>query len=375
MATTSYESNKNEYLLGFASTQQNQPEQEQALPINPLRHENPYGVVMVDAAADISSAMAQHPRLRVLPLAIQWPGRTFMDKGLREKRGELRHMGRERLRTAQIAAPSVEGLEYRLYPNIAVNADWLIYIGSLRALNDPAAALQTLLLQHLEEIHELRRSRGLPADLQVLCLDGGSMLSGPALQARVLLKKLDAGEPVNQVAQTAAQMSSMTRQWLVPRYPGDMAATLSRLANPALNPWVQACSSGINKLWNPYPILSSGPDGLHCMSRTKRWRTAVAAVFAHTEQSLLEGGIQGTSMQISFDGSIRELQAWPEFARLRQQADHMQVRLHVTHMSLAGRIWASSGSLSLALMQAPANPADAEPPARRLHAAHQLGWG
>ncbi|NNM63946.1 MAG: hypothetical protein HKL99_04945 [Burkholderiales bacterium] len=357
MATTSYESNKNEYLLGFASTQQNRPEQEQALPINPLRHGNPYGVVMVDAAADISSTMAQHPRLRVLPLAIQWPGRTFMDKGLREKRGELRHLGRERLRTAQIAAPSVEGLEYRLYPNIAVNADWLIYIGSMRVLSDPAAALQTLLLQHLEEIHELRRSRGLPPELQVLCLDGGSMLSGPALQARILLKKLDAGEPVNLVAQTAAQMSSMTHQWVVPRFPRDMATTLSTLGNPVLNPWVQACSSGVHKLWKPYPVLSSQPDGLHCRSRARRWRHAVAEVFEHAEHSLQQGGIQGTSLQISFDGSVRELQEWPEFMRLRQQADRMQVRLHVTHMSLAGRIWASPGSLSLALVQANANPA------------------
>jgi hypothetical protein len=357
MATISDENNKNEYLLGFASTQQNRPEQEQALPVNPLRHDNPYGVVMVDAAADISSAMAQHPRMRVLPLAIQWPGRTFMDKGLREKRGELRHMGRERLRAAQIAAPSVEGLEYRLYPNIAVNADWLIYIGSMRALSDPAAALQTLLLQHLEEIHELRRSRGLPAELQVLCLDGGSLLSGSALQARILLKRLDSGESASQVAHAATQLASMTHQWLVPRYPGDMAATLNRLANPELDPWIKACSPGINKLWNPYPILSSSPKGLQCTARAKRWRGAVAAVFTEAEQRLIDGGIQGTYMQISFDGSIRELQAWPEFVRLRQQADRMHIRLHVTHMSLAGRIWASAGSLSLALLQPPSRPA------------------
>ena len=353
MATTSYESNKNEYLLGFASTQQQRPERELALPVNPQRQQNPYGVVMVDAAADTSGAMTQNPRMRVLPLAIQWPGRTFMDKGLREKRSELRHLSRERLRTAQIAAPSVEGLEYRLYPNIAVNADWLIYIVSMRALSDPAAALQTLLLQHLEEIHEMRRSRGLAPELQVLCLDGGSMLSGPALQARVLLKKLDAGEPAAQVAQAATQLAGMTQQWLVPRYPADLASTLSRLANPALAPWVQACSAGISRLWNPYPILSCDAQGLHCDARAKRWRTAVSEVFAIAEKALQDGGPQGTHLQISFDGSIRELQAWPEFARLRLQADRMQVRLHVTHMSLAGRIWASSGSLSLALIQAP----------------------
>lgn len=353
MATTSYESNKNEYLLGFASTQQNRAERELALPVNPQRHQNPYGVVMVDAAADTSGAMTQNPRLRVLPLAIQWPGRTYMDKGLREKRSELRHLGRERLRTAQIAAPSIEGLEYRLYPNIVLNADWLIYVGSMRALSDPAAALQTLLLQHLEEIHELRRSRGLPAELQVLCLDGGSMLSGPALQARILLKKLDAGEPVAEVAQFASQLAGMTHQWLVPRYPADLAATLSRLANPALTPWIQACSTGLSRFWNPYPVLSCDTDGLHCDSRAKRWRGAVSDVFAIAEKALEDGGVHGTHLQISFDGSIRELQTWPEFMRLQKQADRMRVRLHVTHMSLAGRIWASSGSLSLALVHAP----------------------
>ena len=351
MPAMSYEDKKNDHLLGFASTQQVRSEQEQALPVNPLRHHNPYGVIMVDAAADISSAMAQHPRMRVLPLTIQLQGRTILDKGLHEKRGELRELGREHLRAAQIVPPSVEGLEYRLYPNIALNADWLIYMGSMRALSNPADALQTLLLQHREEIRELRRSRGLAPDLQVLCLDGGSMLAGPALQARVLVKKLDAGEPAAEVAHAATQLSVMTRQWLIPRHPGDLASALSKLSNPALEPWVQAASLGLNQLLNPYPVLVSDANGLFCGFRAKRWRSAVAEVFSIAEQAIQDGGVQGTQLQISYDGSIRELQAWPEFAQLRERADSMQVRLHVTHMSLAGRIWASMGSISLALLQ------------------------
>jgi fatty acid-binding protein DegV len=344
-------SRKNQILLGMASTRQEAVETEQPLPVSPQRSADPYGVVMVDAAADISGAMAQHPRLRMLPLEVQLPDRKLVDRGARALREAAGRIGREHLRRASIAMPDVAGLEYRLYPNLALNADHLIYLGSMGALGAATTGLQTLLHTHRDEIRELRRARGLADQLQLTCVDTRSLLAGPALQARLLLKRLDSGEPAAQVAQAALGLPQQTQLWVVPRYPAEAAGTLARLDDRGFKPWIEACGGSLRHFWNAFPVLAADAGGASCTARARTWQAAVEQVFAALREQLQGARPRSCAVLISYDGGIRELQSWPEFMQLAALAARLQMRLHVTHMSLVGRVCASSESLSVALLR------------------------
>lgn len=341
---------KNEYLLGYASTQQQRDQRESLLPVDPSRSTQPYAIVLVDASADASSSMQASPRLRLLPLAVRWPGRTMLEKGSSSR---LRRLSRERLRGAVIAAPAVDSLAYRLYPPLAINADWLIHLGTRREFIDTAPPLQQMLAQHADEIRDMRRQRGLDDELHLQLVDSGTLLAGTALHARMLLRMLEAGIAPAEAARRAQALRETTRLWLVPQHPGDTLEALQRLQQPTLVPWEQACSGPLGQLWRRSPVLEADASGLYCEHRLKNWRAAVAHAFGQAAELLRAQSGPGAWLQISLDGGLREMQAWPEFEALREQAVATRTSLHLTHMSPAGRIWASAGSLSMALYQPP----------------------
>ncbi len=342
---------KNEYLLGFASTQQQRAQRESVLPVDPTRLSQPFGIVLVDASADVSSSMLNHPRLRVLPLAVRWPGRTLLDKGTRSR---LRHLGREALREARVSAPAIDSLEYRLFPPLAINADWLIHLGTRHELIDVAPALQQMLHGHADEIRDMRRQRGLDEALHLVLVESGSLLAGTALQARMLLRMLEAGVSPAEVTRRGHSLRDHTRLWLLPQYPADTLAVLQRLDQGSLGPWEQACARPLRHLLHRAPVLEADARGMFSDHRAKNWRASVVLVFEQVAELLRAQRAPGACLQVSFDGSLRELQAWPEFEALRQQAIASRTIMHLTHMSPAGRIWASADSLSVALYLPPA---------------------
>lgn len=341
---------KNEYLLGFASTQQQREQRESLLPVDPGRSTLPFGVILVDASADVSSSMVADPRLRVLPLAVRWPGRSVLDKGTRSR---LRHLSREVLRGARVAAPAVDSLAYRLYPPLAINADWLIHVGTRRDLVDVAQPLQELLATHDDEIRDMRRQRGLDQQLHLSLAESGSLLAGTALQARVLLHMLQSRLAPAEVARRAQGLREHTRLWLLPQHPGDTREALQRLEQPTLAPWEQACARPLRHLLRRTPVLQADASGMFCDQRAKNWRAAVHLVFDQVGELLRAQREPGAWLQVSLDGSLRELQTWPAFDALRKQAVDTRTPMHVTHMSPAGRVWASAGSVSVALYLPP----------------------
>ncbi len=341
---------KNEYLLGFASTQQQRAQRESLLPVDPARNTAPFGIVLLDASADVSSSMADNPRLRLLPLAVRWPGRTLLEKGSGSK---LRHLNRERLRGALLQPPTLDALEYRLYPPLAINADWLIHLGTRHALLDVSPPLQQMLEAHAGEIRDLRLQRGLDPDLHLVLVESGSLLSGTALQARVLLHWLQAGVPASEAVARARRLREHTRLWLLPQHPVDTFEALQRIGHDSLGPWLQACSRPLHRLWQRCPLLEADGRGLFCDQKAKNWRAAVSTLFADLGQALREHRGPAPWLQISLDGSLRDLQSWPEYEALREQAMAARANLYLTHMSAAGRVWASAGSLSAALYLPP----------------------
>lgn len=348
------DSERNAYLLGFASTEQKIPEREEALPIDPDRGRVPLIGLMVDAGCDLSGTLAADRRVRILPLTIQWPGRTVLDKGTSEIRTVSRQLSHERIRTAEVAAPSVDALSYRMHPHLAMNFDGLLLLATHRALVQPGNSVELMLRSHREEIVQMRRARHLVPDYAFQIADTASLLSGPALIARLLLgaPELVAGD-IAALAQRAADLGRHTEVWLAPGHPGDVALTLGRLDRPELQPWVDACSPRLARIIHRYPVLTCKGGRFAPESRSGKWKTAAAGVFAAAAQAVRSGQLLHPLLQISFDGRIRELREWPEFLALKQVATDHQVKVHVTHMSLGGRVWASAQSLSLALIRKP----------------------
>ena len=347
-----HEDDKNAYLLGFASTQQKIPEREEPLPIDPDRAQMPLTGLMVDAGTDLSGTMAADRRVRILPLTIQWPGRSLLDKGTAEIRTVSRQLSHERIRSAEVSAPSVEALSYRMHPHLALNFDRLLLLATHPALVDASRSVTQMLKDHQEEITHLRRERHLRPDYALQVIDTHSLLSGPALQARLLLQspELRMGE-TPALLRLAKSLADQTEVWLAPGHPGDVALTLGRLEHPDLAPWVEACSPRLTQIMHRYPVLSCKAGQFGLESRTNKWKSAAAQVIDAAAQAIRQRELAAPAIQLSYDGSIRELRDWPEMQALKKIAAEHEVKLHVTHMSLGGRVWASAQSLSLALIR------------------------
>lgn len=346
------EDDKNAYLLGFASTQQKIPEREEALPIDPDRADHPLIGLMVDAGTDLSGTMAADRRVRILPLTIQWPGRTLLDKGTTEVRTLARQLSHERIRSAEVGAPSVEALSYRMHPHLALNFDHLLVLATHPALVQASRSVEQMVQQHQEEITLMRRERHLRPDYTVHVVDTRSLLSGPALLVRLLLHapELIAGD-LPGLARLAGNLAEKTEVWLAPGHPGDVALTLGRLEHRDLAPWVQACSARLTQIMHRYPVLSCTAGRFALESRSSKWKSAAAQVIDAAAVAIRSGQLRDPMVQISYDGSIRELRDWPQMQALKKLAAAHQVKLHVTHMSLGGRVWASAQSLSLAFIR------------------------
>lgn len=350
-----HDDDKNAYLLGFASTQQKIPEREEALPIDPDRAQIPLTGLMVDAGTDLSGTMAADRRVRILPLTIQWPGRTLLDKGTAEVRTVSRQLSHERIRSAEVSAPSVEALSYRMHPHLALNFDRLLLLATHPALVEASRSVEQMFKDHQDEITHLRRERHLRPDYALEVINTRSLLSGPALQARLLLNspEMRMGD-IPGLRRLAQTLADQTEVWLAPGHPADVAFTLGRLEHPDLSPWVQACSTRLTQIMHRYPVLSCKAGAFGLEARTSKWKSAASRVIDTAAQAIWTNALAAPVIQLSFDGSIRELRDWPEMQALKKMAAENEVKLHVTHMSLGGRVWASAQSLSLALLRKPA---------------------
>lgn len=347
---------RNALLLGFAATQQNPAAQvrETLMPVRPDRIDNPQAIVMVDAAADITRSMLKHPRMRVLPLEIELSSKSSLtDKGNRQKPSTFRELTPEQLRYTNVVAPSPSEVEYRLYPNIAVNADWILYIGSSSVFLDAFESIRVMLEVHDSEIREMRRERDLDESLKLVYIDSASILTGPALLARQVMHLLDRKEPTNMAASIAHRLVPKVSHWMVPRIPADFRDRLERLGRARVRPWISGISEGLSTFsMRRYPILSSHGETLQCEGRETTWRKAFNTMLAKAEEALQsEVGGRVARMQFSIDGSITEAKTWPEFDRFSKLAEEAGVSLHLTHMSLAGKTLATAGSASLALVR------------------------
>ena len=322
------------------------------MPIDPDRAQIPLTGLMVDAGTDLSGTMAADRRVRILPLTIQWPGRSLLDKGTAEIRTVSRQLSHERIRSAEVSAPSVEALSYRMHPHLALNFDRLLLLATHPALVDASRSVEQMLKDHQDEITHLRRERHLRPDYALHVISTGSLLSGPALQARLLLQSAEMrmGE-VPGLLRLAKSLADRTEVWLAPGHPGDVALTLGRLEHPDLSPWVQACSPRLTQIMHRYPVLSCKGGQFALESRTNKWKSAASRVIETAAQAIEQDSLGAPAIQLSFDGSIRELRDWPEMQALKKTAADHEVKLHVTHMSLGGRVWASAQSLSLALIR------------------------
>ena len=327
-------------LLGFLSTRRDEADAERALPVDPRRAEQPATLVLVDAAADVPRSLSAHAALRVLPLSLRLHGRRLRDARASSER--LRRLDGARLRQARVELPDAVELAWRLHPNLALNADVLIALGDL--LGDASAALQQMLAEHDAEIRELRASRGLPGRLALHRIDCGGAFAVPALHARVLVHELERGRRSADVVALAAKLPHATRQWLLPRTPGQLGDTLQACAQPRLQAWREACS-GLTLL-NGHPLLYGDADGLRCIARVRGWTRAVDALCAQLRDAMHERA----KLQISYDGSIAELAAHPAVDALRAHAARLGVTLNVTHMSVAARVRAGAGTLAVALL-------------------------
>lgn len=351
------DTDRNAYLIGFASTQQKVPDREEALPVDPARNQTPFLGMMVDAGTDLSGTMAADRRMRILPLSIHWPGRTVVDKGDAEVRLVSRQLSHERIRSAEVAAPSEEALSYRMHPHLAINFDRLLIIATHPALIEASSVVERMLLAHHQEIVDLRRSRKLPPDYVVQVVNSRSLLSGPALLARLLL-----GTPETQrgdlsgLAHLADRLAQHLQLWIAPGFPGDLAMSLQRRENGELQPWIDACSPKLIRVMQRYPILTCRGGRFAVEGSAKNWKAAVAEIFQTVGNVISSEALAASAIQISMDGRIRDLRDWPEFQALKAVAAAHQVRVHVTHMSLGGRVWASANSLSLALIRRPNAP-------------------
>ncbi len=324
-------------LLGFLSTRHDESAAERALPVDPRRTEHPATLVLVDAAADLPRSLAAHAALRVLPLSLRLHGRR-----LRDARVARARLDGARLRQARVELPDAAELAWRLHPNLALNADVLIALDDL--LGDASAALQQMIAAHDAEIRELRASRGLPGTLTLHRIDCGGAFAVPALHARVLLHELERGRASAELVALAARLPRATRQWLLPRTPRQLGATLQGCATSRLQPWRDAC--GGSALLSGLPLLYGDADGLRCDARVHGWARALDALCAQVHDALRARA----QLQLSYDGSVAELSAQPAVDALRAHAAQLGVTLHITHMSVAARVRAGAGALAVALL-------------------------
>lgn len=199
-----------------------------------------------------------------------------------------------------------------------------------------------------EAVSKVKAQLPAGSKVTVRVMDSRTIFSGQALMVAETLRRLMKTPEANIVRRQMDSLSSKIHTYMLPKSPLTALERAQKRGEKAVG-WTQAA---IATAIGVHPILCIVNDSSYRAAKVKGFEKSAAQLFAHA-RSQLARGLLSPIVVINYAGPLEELKAMSGFSDLEASARDCKVQLILGIMSLAGGIYASPGSLSLALMAKP----------------------
>ena len=179
--------------------------------------------------------------------------------------------------------------------------------------------------------------------IHIKVMDSRTVFAGQALMAtetvRLVLSRHDSSE----VKRYMDNLSQHIHTFILPKEPL-LAFERAKKRNMKAVGWTQAFLADTLGI---HPILCNLNDTEYMAAKPFGFKNSVKQLFHHASQRI-DAGLMIPMVAINYAGSIEELKTLPGFAELEKKAQDKKIHLLLSVMSVAGGIYTSVGSISLA---------------------------
>lgn len=187
----------------------------------------------------------------------------------------------------------------------------------------------------------------LPAagDVSIRLMDSRSVLAGQALLAAETVRRLQFGEHGDRLQRTLDQLTRQVHTFVLPRDPRVAADRLRTRGERAVQ-WSQAL---IASALGIHPLICLSGDQSYQIARTRGFEHAAEGLFRHVQACIESDQLSSSVITVQYAGSLTALRELPGYVALEEAAKVRKLQWIPSVASLAGGIYASSGSLMISV--------------------------
>lgn len=181
-------------------------------------------------------------------------------------------------------------------------------------------------------------------DISIRVMDSRTVFAGQGLLISETIRRMNAEHNHAEVRRKMDNLSSKIHTYVLPKEPLTALERAQKRNEKAVG-WAQvfiANSLGI------HPILCIVNDSSYVAAKPFGFEKSAQQIFLHAQRKI-EKGLLSPLVTITYGGPLAELRNLPGYAELERTAKTYDVQLIPSIMSLAGGIYTSVGSLSLAI--------------------------
>lgn len=191
----------------------------------------------------------------------------------------------------------------------------------------------------------VKKKLGDQQDIQIRVMDSRTVFAGQGLMVAETVRRMSNGHDPVKVRRQLDDLSTKIHSFVLPKSPL-VALERAKTRNEKAVGWGQAFVANALGI---HPILCIVNDSSYLAAKVFGFKNAAKQLFDHASKRIEDGKLLSPFITINYGGSIHQLKSLPGYEELSETAKRHKVTLIPAVMSLAGGIYTSVGSISLAM--------------------------
>lgn len=295
--------------------------------------------ILTDSSCSLPPKVLQKYHIKRVPITINIDGSSMPDPCDDKQTLEIFSSGKlKRKHKVSTEAPSIATFEDEIYQSIDSGNKNIIVQTVNRVqgetYNNANAAASNV----------RRKLNGHDRDISIRVMDSRTVFAGQGLLISETIRRMLSEANQAEVRRKMDNLSANIHTYVLPREPLTALERAQKRNEKAVG-WTQvfiANSLGI------HPILCIVNDSSYVAAKPFGFEKSAQQIFRHAQKKI-EKGLLSPLITITYGGPISDLKQLPGYQELERTAKAHDVQLIPSVMSIAGGIYTSVGSLSLAI--------------------------
>ena len=295
--------------------------------------------VIIDSSCSLPTNLIKKYQIKQVPLKVFIDGKELVDPCDAVKTLNLFKSGKlSKKHEVTTAPPSPEDFEAAISESLEAGSKMVVVQTVNRAqgetYNNANVAVSSIRRKLGDKFNE--------ASIRVM--DSRTVFAGQGLMVSETIRRILSGQDPSEVRRLMDNLSSNIHTFVLPKEPL-LALERAQKRNEKAVGWAQVF---IAKALGIHPILCIVNDSSYLAAKAFGFQKSAKQLFNHASNQIKKG-LSSPFVVINYGGTMQELKSLPGFSELKQMADNHKVQLVPSVMSLAGGIYTTVGSLSVAL--------------------------